>query len=122
MSGTTFEKYGGFSTVSRIVMNFYELVLDSDDVGHFFDDIDMSRLIDHQTKFISSVMGGPESINDERLRRVHQKIDISDQDFNVVVSILTGALRSHGISETDIAQIGRMIETKRGLIVSHEQA
>lgn len=121
MSGTTFEKYGGFSTVSRIVMNFYEQVLDSDEVGHFFDDIDMSRLIDHQTKFISSIMGGPDSINDERLRRVHQQIDISDQDFNEIVALLTKTLRAHGIKDGDIAQIGRTIETKRGLIVSHEQ-
>jgi hemoglobin len=46
---TTFDKYGGFSTVSRVVMTFYDKVLDNDTVGPYFDDIDMPRQIDHQT-------------------------------------------------------------------------
>lgn len=121
MPGTTFEKYGGFSAVSRIVMSFYEMVLDSDEVGHFFDDIDMPRLIDHQTKFIASVMGGPEGINDERLRRVHQNIAITDEDFDNIAKLLSDSLRVHKMDEAEIAAVNRVIESKRGLIVSRTQ-
>jgi len=53
MARTPFEKYGGFATVSKIVMVFYDRVLDSDIMAPFFDDVDMRRLTDHQTKFIS---------------------------------------------------------------------
>ena len=63
---STFQKYGGFSTVSRVVMTFYDKVLDSDVVGPFFDDIDMPRQIDHQTKFVASIMGGPDAMSDDR--------------------------------------------------------
>lgn len=55
---TMFDRYGGFTSVSKIVMSFYDKVLDSETVGPYFEDIDMKALIDHQTKFIAQVMGG----------------------------------------------------------------
>ena len=42
---TLFEKYGGFSTISRVVMSFYDRMLDDDDVGPFFEDVDLPKLI-----------------------------------------------------------------------------
>ncbi len=117
MPGTTFEKYGGFSTVSRVVMTFYELVLDSDIVGHHFDDIDMPRLIDHQTKFVSGIMGGPASISDERLRVVHQNIDITAAEFDEIISILRQALTQHKMDPADISTVAREMESKRKLIM-----
>lgn len=117
MSGSTFEKYGGFSTVSRIVMTFYEMVLDNDLVGHHFDNIDMARLMDHQTKFIASLMGGPVSITDDRLRAVHQKIDINDAEFDEIKTLLATALSEHGMEQSDINELARSIESKRKLIV-----
>ena len=47
---TLYEKYGGFSNVSKIVFAFYDTLLDDDDIGPFFDDIDMAKMVDHQTK------------------------------------------------------------------------
>ncbi len=122
MAGTTFEKYGGFSTVSRIVMDFYERVLDNDDVGHHFDDIDMGRLMDHQTKFISSILGGPGTISDERLRVVHQQIQITDAEFDEVATLLADALRHHGMEEKDISAVVAAVEQKRSLIVRKASA
>jgi hemoglobin len=42
-----FERYGGFSRISRIVSTFYDLVLDSPMLGPYFANTDMRRLIDH---------------------------------------------------------------------------
>ena len=50
---TLFDKYGGFSTVSKIVLRLYDQILDDDDLGPFFDDVDLPKLVDHQTKFVS---------------------------------------------------------------------
>lgn len=54
---TMFERYGGFANVSKIVMSFYDKVLDSDVIGDYFEDVDMWALIDHQTKFIAPPAG-----------------------------------------------------------------
>lgn len=122
MPGSTFEKYGGFSAVSRVVMTFYELVLDSDAVGHHFDDIDMPRLIDHQTKFISSLMGGPAAMSDERLKAVHNTVPITDKDFDEIGKLLAEAMTQHRMSDEDIDQVVASIEAKRSLIVNRGAA
>lgn len=114
---TTFEKYGGFKTVSRVVMSFYEKVLDSDIVGHHFDNVDMARQMDHQTKFISSIMGGPAAMSDERLAYVHHKLDITVEEYDEVCRLLGEAMREHGMDDDDVSRIEKIIAEKRGLIL-----
>jgi hemoglobin len=122
MSQSLYEKYGGFKTVSRIIMTFYELVLDSDQVGDFFEGVDMSRLIDHQTKFIASLMGGPASISDDRLEVVHRHLNISHADFDEVVELMREALCMHNMSEDDVTTMLGAVESKRSIIVAREAA
>lgn len=122
MSQSLFEKYGGFKTVSRIIMTFYEMVLDSDQIGDHFDDVDMARLIDHQTKFVASLMGGPASISDDRLEAVHRHLRISHADFDEVVTLLRAALSEHRMSEDDILRTLAEVESKRSIIVAREAA
>ena len=83
MSRTMFERYGGFASVSKIVMAFYDKALDSNIIGHHFEDVEMSKLVDHQTKFIASVMGGPAAYTDEALHRLHSHLKIDHGEFKV---------------------------------------
>lgn len=118
MSQTLYDKYGGFKTVSRIVMTFYDLVLDSDEVGGYFEDVDLPRLIDHQTKFVSSLMGGPASFNDDRLTAVHRTLDIKNADFDVITMLLEEALKVHGVTDADIRITLNAVNSKRHVIVA----
>ncbi len=36
MASSLFQKYGGFAAISRVVLTFYDKVLDSDQIGDFF--------------------------------------------------------------------------------------
>jgi hemoglobin len=117
MERTLFEKYGGFSVVSRIVLDLYERLLDDDDVGPFFDDVDMRRIVDHQTKFVSSLMGGPASYTDDQIRRMHDHLVITSAHFDRLSALLARTLRDHGVSDDDIAEIERQFELRRGLVV-----
>jgi hemoglobin len=116
---TLFEKYGGFSTVSKIVLDFYDVLLDSDEVGPFFDDVDMARLMDHQTKFIASLLGGPVSYTDEQLKRLHERLDLQDKHFNEVVETLGVTLKKHGFSDGDVTAVRDALERRRPAIVCH---
>ena len=118
---STFQKYGGFSTVSKVVMDFYEQVLDSDVVGHHFDDVDMPRLTDHQTKFVSSLMGGPSAMNDDQLKRVHRNLDISATEFDEIVDLLGKAMADNGMEDQDIRAVARAFEEKRHLVVAQPE-
>lgn len=112
-----FEKYGGFSRISKIVLAFYDTLLDSDDIGPFFDDIDMAKMVDHQTKFIASLLGGPASYTDRQLRQLHSHLDIRDGHFDELKVVLKDTLSDHGVEDGDIDAVLLEFENRRSLIV-----
>lgn len=114
---TLFEKYGGFSQVSRVVLSFYDTLLDSDEIGPFFDDIDMSKMVDHQTKFIASLLGGPASYTDKQLHNLHSHLSISDHHYDELKAVLSGTLADHGFDPKDIDAVLHEFEIRRNLIV-----
>jgi hemoglobin len=122
MSSSLFQKYGGFAAISRVVLAFYDKVLDSDQIGGFFEDIDMKRLVDHQTKFISMLLGGPATYSDERLGQLHRHLSISDEDFNEVGRLLTETLHEFGFDPADRDAIMREIEARRVHVVTQAQS
>jgi len=122
VSQSLYDKYGGFKTISRVVMLFYEMALDSDEIGHFFEDIDMPKLIDHQTKFVSSLIGGPASFSDDRIEAVHRHLNVSHDHFDEMAALFGDALAQHGVSEQDVKTALAAIEGKRAIIVARNAA
>lgn len=119
MALTIYERYGGFPTARRIVSDFYERVLDSDVVSHHFENIDMDRLIEHQTRFIAFLMGGPAAgYTDEHLAHVHSKFGITLPEFDEMVALLTETLEDHGMGAEDVAKIGAELRRREPVIVS----
>ena len=117
MAETLFTRYGGFATVSRIVSDFYGRVLDNDVLSPHFVGVDMRRQIDHQTKFVAYLMGGPASFSDEHLERVHSRMDIHNEAFNEIVEVFRETLEDHDIDETDIGTIVAELTVRKRLVV-----
>lgn len=117
MGQTPYEKYGGFSTVSRIVMTLYEKLLEDDDVGPFFDDVDMPRLIDHQTKFVSSLMGGPASFSDTHIANAHRHLVIEAAHFDRLKALVAETLEEHSVEPRDAQAVLDAFEARRSLLV-----
>lgn len=115
---TIFERVGGMRTVSRVISTFYDRVLDSPVLTHYFDGVDMRRLIDHQTKFVAAVMGGPASFTDEHLARVHAHLGIDEGSFEEAVLILRDAMEDHGMNETDIGEVVAQVRIRKPFIVT----
>ena len=114
---TLYEKYGGFSTVSKIVMTLYDRLLDDDDVGPFFDDVDMPRLIDHQTKFVASLMGGPASFSDAQIQAAHAHLAIGPAHFDILKDIVAETLTEFGVETGDVDTVLGEFEARRGLLL-----
>ena len=113
-----FEKYGGISALRSVIMDFYDRVLDNDVIGHFFDNVDMVRLIDHQTKFFAMLLGGPADFSEERLIRAHAFMKLTHQDFDEVAKLLSETLTAAGFDPADIQTVLIAVEARRGLIVN----
>ena len=59
-----FEKYGGFATLGSLTKLFYQKLLDSLQVAHYFAQTDITLLIEHQTNFLVSALGGSKLTQD----------------------------------------------------------
>ncbi len=113
-----FDKYGGIKTLRHVIMEFYDRVLDSDVIGHFFEDTDMVRLIDHQVKFFTMVLGGPSDFSDERLARAHAFLRLNHDQFDEAVTLLIITLEEANFAPEDRDSVITAIEARRGIIVT----
>jgi hemoglobin len=118
---TMFERYGGFAKVSRVVSSFYDRVLDSPLVSPYFTGIDMRRQIDHQTKFIASLMGGPASYTREHLERVHARLAITDEAFDELTQLLRETLEDFDFLEEDTRAVVDAMMTRKNYVVTKVQ-
>ena len=121
MKRSLFERYGGFTNVSKVVSAFYDKVLESDRLSSFFEGVDMRRLIDHQTKFISTLMGGPSSYTHEQLERAHARLGIGDSSFNESARLLAETLEDFDYDESDISTIIAEFTRYKRVIVTKDE-
>ncbi|MEJ2374994.1 MAG: group 1 truncated hemoglobin [Pseudolabrys sp.] len=115
---TIFERYGGFAKVSRIVSSFYDRVLESPVLEPYFIEIDMRRLIDHQTKFMAQAMGGPASYTNQQLERAHSHLQITADAFEEMQMLLRETLEDFGVERDDVEAVIDEILNRRNLIVT----
>ena len=118
MASSMFERYGGFANVSRVVSAFYDKVIESRILAPYFADTDMKRLIDHQTKFIASLMGGPASYSNDELERVHAHLDIDERALQEMMSLLAETLEDFDFEDRDIAIVADEIKSRGRFIVT----
>jgi len=116
---TMFQRYGGLPFVTRFVLGFYDRVLASIRLAPFFANTDMQRLVEHQAKFISSVMGGPKSYSNTELRQAHAHLAIDDRAFDEMIFLFKATLEDSNIAETDVEAIIGDLNARRMYIV-HE--
>jgi hemoglobin len=116
-----YERFGGVTAVAGLVFDFYDRVMKSRQLARYFADVDMSRLIDHQTKFLCSVMGGPPSYTNEQLREVHAPLGITGEDFDEMVRLLHGSLKAFGMSGDDLDFTLSEIRARRPYIVGSSE-
>jgi hemoglobin len=118
MNGSLFERMGGFARVRLIVADFYERVLESERLARYFEGIDMRRQIDHQTKFISSIMGGPASFTNEQIARSHARLDVTADDFEEIRALIRETLEDFGVADADVRRVDAHVLAMRDHIVA----
>jgi hemoglobin len=118
MNGSLFERLGGFARVRLIISDFYDRVLESERLAVHFRHIDMRRLVDHQTKFIAAIMGGPASFTDEQISRAHARFGITMAEFEEMTGLLRETLEDFDVAEADIARVLVHVESMRAHVVT----
>ena len=111
-------KYGGESTISKIVDQFYEKVLNDKRVKHFFVNTNMTKQRNHQTNFISFVLGGPKQYTGRSMQAAHSKLSLDDSHFDAIVELLGQTLLSNGVSHADLQTIAAKVEGVRNDVLN----
>jgi len=117
LSMSHFERYGGLPFVSKMVLDFYDRVLESERLAPYFENVDMRRLVDHQAKFISSIMGGPASYTCEMLTEIHGHLDIDEAAFDEMIALLGETMAVFEIDAPDRAAILAQLRAAQTSIV-----
>jgi len=117
MKETIYDKYGGFETFNVVVRNFYQKVLDSEELAPYFDNVNMEKLITHQTNFISTALGGPQQYTGLDLKKAHAPYKISIPDFHQVVELLEESLDEADVEREDIIGIISLVNNLMDQIV-----
>lgn len=118
LSASLFEHYGGFAKISRVVSEFYERMLESPNLASYFENTDMRRLVDHQTKFIASLMGGPAEYTNEALERAHARLNIDQASFDEMLGILAETLEDFEFDNSDIQTLANEMRSRSKFIIT----
>jgi hemoglobin len=121
MRRTMFERYGGFAKVNRVVTNFYDKIVESPVTSPYFANTDMRALIEHQTRFIAFVMGGPASFTNDHLERVHARHRISEGAFDEACMLLVETLEDMDFADEDIQIVKDEFVRRKNFIVARGQ-
>lgn len=119
MPESMYDRYGGFETVSKIVHGLYEKIARSELLTPFFEHVDMQQLMSHQTKFFSSIMGGPISYDGRQLNEVHRRLNISNEAFTEVAELLEEVLEDFDVMQEDIDTLLAIVADAKPQIVQN---
>jgi hemoglobin len=118
MSDSIYQRYGGFETIHTVITRFYRKVLAEPRLAPHFRHTNMERLVDHQTHFVSMVLGGPKAEHVRDLGKAHANLRIQPDEFELVKDLLEEALLEQGMAEEDTASVMALVETTRPMIVA----
>ncbi|WP_096200998.1 group I truncated hemoglobin [Bacillus sp. FJAT-45350] len=97
-----YEKLGGEPAITKAVEIFYTKVLADDTVNHFFTNTDMDKQRDHQAKFLSFALGGPNNYGGQSMAKAHEGMNIQPEHFNAIATHLTTTLQELNVDQSDI--------------------
>jgi hemoglobin len=118
MPATVYEDIGGKEAVTAAVNEFYDRVLHDDFLASKFEGVNLARLKRHQVDFLSVALGGDAVYSGGDLADVHQRLNISDEEFERVIDHLIATLLHLGVPHETVARIGQNLMPLRDSIVS----
>jgi hemoglobin len=118
MPATLYERCGGAAGIGRIVIAFYDKVLESDVLGSYFHSADLPRLLDQQSRLVASLMGAPEGFSDSGRREVFAEFRLDEPAFEEMVGLLGETLGEFALEPTDIEAALAKLRARKHLIVA----
>ncbi len=117
-----FNRYGGSEKISLWVIAFYEKARESNVLAPYFRNTDFPRLLDHQTKFISSMMGGPMRFDDAAIAHAHRNLGIDREAFDHMLRLFQETLAEFNVAPDDVRGIVAELRRREHLVISEKRS
>jgi hemoglobin len=91
--------------LTQIVSSFYSHVLKSPTLSRYFDEVSIAGLIEHQSRFLGMVLGGPPAYSAQELEVAHKRFGITNEDFDEMLHLLEESLDRYEVDPEDVSQV-----------------
>ncbi|MBA4248311.1 MAG: group 1 truncated hemoglobin [Microbacterium sp.] len=112
-----YDEIGGAPAVAVAVSVFAHRVVADPALAHWFDEVDLERLIAHQRSFLTIALDGPDAFTGRSMHTAHAGLSITDEAYDAVAEHLAYALIDTGVAREHVALIMPRIEALRPHIV-----
>ena len=113
-----YDQLGGPDGVRTAVAVFYNRVTADEEVGRYFEGVDLERLKAHQRAFLTAAFGGPQVFSGRGLREAHAELEITDAAFDTMVATLLTSLADLGVEKHAVGVVAERLESARVDIVT----
>lgn len=110
---TLYQRLGERDGIRAVVDDFYDRLLEDEDLGPFFADADMEKLRRTQTDFLCEAAGGPETYDAEPVREAHLHVPFTSAHIERAIALLEESLAEFDVPDEDA-------ETVVGAIAAYE--
>ena len=77
-----YERLGAWDGIEQIVSDTVANHQKNDAISHYFDDVDIDKLVAHVTAFFAAGTGGPAKYEGRDMTSAHATMGLSDEDFD----------------------------------------
>jgi hemoglobin len=113
-----FDRLGGETVVATVVDLFYDRVLADPALAGYFTGIDLTRLKEHQRRFVGQALGSEVPYAGRTMQVAHAELGINAADFDRVVDHLATSLADAGVDAPTIGTIADRLAPLKGEIVT----
>ena len=110
---TLYERLGGYDAIRAVVDDFYDRLLDDEELGPFFESADVERLRRTQTDFLCDAAGGPETYDAEPVREAHLHVPFRDSHIERAVAHLSDSLDAFDVPDEDAEKVVAAVASYR---------
>lgn len=98
MTNSLFDEIGGSEVVDSVVENFYQKVVNDEQLGKFFKNASVDRIKSMQRQLFGVALGAPLEYEGKPLNEVHKGLGITRDDLSIYIEHLMDTLTEMGIA------------------------
>ena len=117
---TLFEKIGP-DRIRAIVYTFYERAFQDPMLAHFFIHTEHAHLVDMQSDFVFSMLGGPTRYRGQAIEKIHDSLLIRPSHFRRRQRILQESMHEHKL-DNDLAEAWLRLEERLKPLIVKDQS